>query len=92
MVQSMMKAKQMPTEFLGKAMSTTAFILNHTSMKSLKGMTPFEEWYGRKPDVSFLRTFGCVGHVKARKLHLSKLEDRNTPMVLLGYKVGSKVH
>ena len=61
-------------------------------MKSLKGMTPFEAGHGRKPDVSFLRTFGCVGHVKATKPHLSKLEDRSMPMVLLVYKVSSKAH
>lgn len=71
-------------------MTTAVFILNRALTKSLKGMTPFEAWYGRKPDVLFLRTFGCIGHDKAMKLHLSKLDDRSMPMVLLGYKPGSK--
>jgi len=34
----------------------------------------------------------AVGHVKNTKPHLSKLEDKSTPMVLLGYKEGSKVY
>ena len=48
-------------------MSTAVFILNRTPTKSLKGTTPFEAWHGRKPGVSFLRTFGCVGHAMFSK-------------------------
>ncbi|CAA0819981.1 Unknown protein [Striga hermonthica] len=55
-----------------------------------EGMTPFEAWHSRQPDVSFPRTFGCIGHVKKPKPFLSKLEDRNTPMVFLGYEEESK--
>jgi hypothetical protein len=43
------------------------FILNRAPTKALKGKTPFEAWHGRKPNVSFLRTFRCVGHVKNTK-------------------------
>ena len=42
--------------------------------------------------MSFLRTFGYVGHVKNTKPHLDKLEDRSTPMVLLGYEEGTKTY
>ena len=60
--------------------------------KALKGKTSFEAWHGHKPNVSFLRTFGRVGHVKNTKPHLGKLEDRSTPMVLLGYEEGNKAY
>jgi hypothetical protein len=53
---------------------------------------PFEAWHRRKLNVSFLKTFGYVGHVKNTKPHLGKLEDRSTPMVLLGYEEGSKAY
>ena len=43
-----------------------------------------------QPNVPFLRTFGCVGHVKNTKPHLGKLEDRSTPMVLLGYEEAAR--
>ena len=92
MARSMMKAKKMPTEFWGEAVTTTVFILNRTLTETLKGKTPFEAWHGCKPNVSFLRTFGCVGHVKNTKPHLSKLKDKSTPMVLLGYEEGSKAY
>ncbi|WVZ71925.1 hypothetical protein U9M48_020454 [Paspalum notatum var. saurae] len=92
MARSMLKAKKMPAEFWGEAVNTAVFILNRAPTKSLKGMTPFEAWHGRKPDVSFMRTFGCIGHVKNVKPHLGKLEDRSTPMVFLGYEQGSKAY
>ena len=53
---------------------------------------PFEAWYGRKPSVSFLQTFGYIGHVRKTTLVLTKLEDRTTPMVLLGYEEGTKAY
>jgi len=34
--------------------TTTVFILNHTSTKALTGKTPFEAWYGHKQSMSFL--------------------------------------
>jgi len=85
MARSMLKAKKMPAAFWGEAVSTVVFILNCAPTKSLEGTMPFEARHGRKPDVSFLRTFGCVGHVKKTKPNLSKLEDMSTPMVFLGY-------
>ena len=54
MARSMMNAKKMPAEFWGEAMTTAVFILNRTPTKALKGKTPFEPWYGRKPSMSFL--------------------------------------
>ena len=68
------------------------FIFNRKPTKALKGKTPFEAWHGHKPNVSFLKTFGCVGHVKNTKPHLGKLEDRSTSMVLLGYEEGNKAY
>ena len=68
------------------------FIINCMPTKSLKGMTPFEAWFETKPDISFMRTFRCVGHVKKTKPILTKLEYRSTSMVLLGYKEGSKAY
>ena len=92
MARSMMKAKGMPARFWGEAVTTAVFILNRSPTKALTGKTPFEAWYGRKLSVSFLRTFGCIGHVRKTKPILSKLEDRSTPMVFLGYAKGTKAY
>jgi hypothetical protein len=82
----------MPVAFWGEAVTSVVFILNRSPTKSLKGITPYEAWHGKKLDVSFLRTFGCVGHVKVTKSNLLKLEDRSVPMVFLGYEAESKAY
>ena len=73
-------------------MTTAVFILNRAPTKALTGKMSFEAWYGHKPSVSFLWTFGGIGHVRKTKLVLTKLEDRSTPMVLLGYEEGTKAY
>ena len=90
MARSMMKAMSMPGWFWGEAASTAVFILNRSATQSVDGKTPFEVWHGTKPAVHFLRTFGCVAHVKQGSKRLAKLEDRSTPMVFVGYEPGSK--
>jgi hypothetical protein len=87
---SMMKAKGMPGLFWGEAVSTAVFLLNRSPTKFLANKTPYGAWYGERPAVHFLRTFGCIGHVNNDKPGLKKLDDRSAPMVLLGYEQGSK--
>ena len=73
-------------------MTTAVFILNRALTKALTGKTPFKAWYRRKPSVSFLRTFDCIGDVRKTKPNLTKLEDKSTPMVFLGYVEGTKAY
>ena len=80
----------MPAMFWGEAVATAIFLLNRVPTKAVDGMTPYEASHGRRLDVSFLRTFGCVAYVKATKPHMKKLDDRGTPVVFIGYKPGAK--
>ena len=82
----------MPARFWGEAVVTAVFLLNRAPTKSLDGMTPFEAWHGRKPAVHFLRTFGCVAHVKDVRPHPNKLADRSRKIVFIGYEEGSKAY
>jgi 2,3-bisphosphoglycerate-independent phosphoglycerate mutase len=70
--------------------SIAVFILNRSPTKALKGITPYEAWFGRKPNVSYLRTFGCVGHAKVVKPGQAKLDDRSVKALFLGYDRGRK--
>ena len=92
MVQAMLKAKDLPRELWGEAVSTAVYILNRSLTKSLKGQTPHEKWTGRRPSVDHMRIFGCVAHVKDTRKHPSKLEDRSMPMIFIGYELGSKAY
>ena len=49
-------------------------------MTSSTGVTPYERWYGEKPDVSNLKVFGCMGHVLVPETERRKW-DRKTHSV-----------
>ena len=92
MVRAMLKAKDLPRELWGEAVSTTVYILNRSLTKSLQGQTPHEKWTGRRPSVDHMRIFGSIVHVKETKPHLIKLEDKIKPMIFIGYELGSKAY
>jgi hypothetical protein len=87
---SMLKAKGLPNWFWGKAVTMAVYLLNWSPTKSVDGMTPFEAWYGKKPAVHHLRTFGCIVYVKNTTPHLKKLEDRGRRIIFVGYERGNK--
>jgi hypothetical protein len=87
---SLLKSRNMPAMFWGEAVATAVFLLNWAPTKAIDGMTPYEAWYGRRPDVSFLHMFGFMAYVKATKPHLKKLDDRGTLVVFISYELGAK--
>ena len=88
----MLKIKGLPGTFWGEAISTVVFILNRAPTRSIDGKTLYEACHGVRPAVHFLRTFGCIAHVKNMKPHLNKLDDRNNLMVVVGYESSSKAY
>jgi hypothetical protein len=89
---SMLKAMGVPTSFWGEAVTTAVHVLNRSFTRSVDGRTPYEAWHGHKPDVHYLRVFGCRAHVKITRPGLQKLDDRSVPAVFLGYEPGSKAY
>jgi hypothetical protein len=88
----MLKAMAVPAAFWGEAVTTAVHVLNRSFTKSVDGRTPYEAWHGHKPDVHYLRVFGCRAHVKTTRPGLQKLDDRSTPTMFLGYEPGSKAY
>lgn len=79
---------KLPEHFWSEAILTSTYLTNRSSTVTLKGKTPFEMWYGRKPDISNLRVFGCkgFGHVPHEK-RKGKLSLRGTEYVFMGYAI-----
>ena len=54
MVRSMMAHATLPTSFWGYALETAAVLINNAPSKAAE-KTPYEIWYGKSPNLSYLR-------------------------------------
>jgi hypothetical protein len=88
----MLRAKGLPNWFWGEVVLAAVYVLNRTPSKSVDGATPFEVWYGKKPSVHYLHTFGCIAYVRNTRPHLSKLGDRGQWMIFIGYEMRTKAY
>jgi hypothetical protein len=78
-----------PTKLWAEAVNTANRVRNVLPPMN-KAMTPFELFYGRKPNISSLRVFGCMAHVHVPKEKRKKLDARSAPGMFVGYSVDSK--
>ncbi|KAJ9556184.1 hypothetical protein OSB04_010798 [Centaurea solstitialis] len=82
MVRSMMCHSTLPVSFCGHALETAAHILNRAPTKSVE-KTPYELWKGKKPKMSFLKTWGCEVYVK--RPTSEKLKPKSDKCFFVGY-------
>ena len=60
---AMMTHAGLSNAYWAEAIATAAYLRNRTTMSALKSeVTPYEKWYERKPEVSYLKVFGCVSY------------------------------
>ena len=57
---AMLWAARLPVGFWSSAVKCAVFLMNRSPHSALENnMTPYEAWFGRKPNLGFLRVFGC---------------------------------
>lgn len=54
--------------------------------------TPYEIWFGRKPDLTYLRLFGCAGYVLVPAVKRKKLDVKAVKMTFVGYSAEHKAY
>src|SRR5438132_10427008 len=69
---------------VGEAMLTLCHVLNRVPTKNNE-KNPYEEWVGRKPSLSYLRTWGYLAKVNVPITKKRKLEPKTVDCVFLGY-------
>lgn len=80
----------LPPKFWAEAANTANYLRNRCPTKSLNGLTPFEAWYGKCPDVSHLQNFGCKVLCLNNDLNKSKLDPRCKEGIFVGYSEETK--
>nr|GEU35783.1 retrotransposon protein, putative, Ty1-copia subclass [Tanacetum cinerariifolium] len=82
MVRSMMNLLTLPLSFLDYALESAARILNMVPTKKAD-KTPYDRWYGKVPNLYYLKVWGCEALVKQDTP--DKLQQRFVKCILLGY-------
>ena len=60
MARCLLYEKDLPKQFWAEAINTSVYLLNMLPTRVLSGKTPFEEWYGFKPSVNYLKEYLVV--------------------------------
>ncbi|PKI42604.1 hypothetical protein CRG98_037017 [Punica granatum] len=80
----------LPTEFWGECVTTTAHPINVTPTSLLGGKSPYEVLFGRPPNYSNLRIFGCLYYAHDRPRDKDKFKSRSRRCMFVGYPYGKK--
>ena len=71
-------------------MNTAVYLHNRSPTSALKDKTPFESWFGKKPNVSNLKVFGSVCFVHTPDHLRKKLDPKSRKAIFVGYPLESK--
>ncbi|GJX03093.1 retrotransposon protein, putative, ty1-copia subclass, partial [Tanacetum coccineum] len=82
MVRSMMNLTILLLSFWDYALESVTRILNMVPTKKVD-KTPYELWYGKVPNLSYLKVWGCDALVKQDKP--GKLQQRYVKCIFIGY-------
>jgi hypothetical protein len=65
---------ELPKTLWMEIASTVVYLKNRSPTKALSNQTPYEAWYGEKPDLSHLRSIGCTAYIHIPKERRVKLD------------------
>ena len=92
MTRSLLAHAKLPAKYWAEALNVAAYTLNRLPCKPhQKHITRFQAYFGTKPDVSHMRTFGSYCWVRNYDAKLKIWDDRATRHRFLGYPKDSSL-
>nr|GEV31702.1 hypothetical protein [Tanacetum cinerariifolium] len=91
MVNSMLSYSGLSEGFWEEAMLTACYLLNRVPNKRNK-TTPYELWYKKRPNLSFLRVWGCRAVVRLSGTKRKTLCEKGIDCIFVGYAKHSKAY
>lgn len=82
---------RLPKAVWSEAIITAAYLRNRVP-GTAQNSTPYELFYGQKPDMSHLRVYGCKAFVYVEKGDRDKLDPVSEEHALVGYAANSKAY
>jgi hypothetical protein len=90
MVRTVLQSAQSSPAFWAQAILYAAYTRNRLVTRAVNGKTPYEAWFGIKPDISTLRPFGCVAYAHIPGALRTKLDAKARKCMMLGYPPNTK--
>jgi len=81
---TLLNSAKLPKEFWPDAISTATYTNNRCISKATM-RTPYELWFGRKPNIGNLRVFGQLASVLKPDHQRAKFDEKGVLMRLIGY-------
>ena len=82
--QSMISHARLTSNYWGEAVATVMYVCNCTATATTN-RTPYERWYGKKPDLSNLRVFGCTAYAHVPDAIRQTLDKKAEKLRFVGY-------
>lgn len=77
-------------KFWAEASNTAVYLKNRSVTSSLDNITPYEAWYGKKPDMSHIRLFGSPVMIHIPKERRLKWDRKAEQYILMGFSENIK--
>lgn len=87
---SMMCGAGVPKYLWAEAVNTAIYLLNRTPTTQTPNSTPYSLWFGKKPSLNHIRTFGCEAYMLVPHQKRTKLEPKSKKLILVGYENNSE--
>ena len=91
MLNSMLVNAKLPMNLWGEALLTACHIHNRIPSRKYK-VSPYELWKKRKPNLSYLRVWGCLAFYRVPDPKRMKLGPRALKGIFVGYAENSKAY
>ena len=85
-----MAHSRMPLKYWVESFRTATFLINQMPSKILNNESPWQKLFGKAPDYTNLRSFGCACFPFLRPYNSHRLQFRSTECVFLGYSPNHK--
>ena len=72
--------------YCSEAIATATYLRNHMVSAAIKsGQNPYQLWYGKKPNLNYIRVFGCIVYVHIPDGDRKKLDKKAQKLRFIGY-------
>ena len=83
----MLNKRKLPRFLWAEAVNAAVYLLNRVTVVDKKlAKTAYEIWYGRKPDLGYVKIYGSLAYAKIPKQLRKKFDNTGKMLVLVGYE------